>query len=489
MRSGVVAVATTTTQQQEQAAGASTKPVGECSSISTSSRFKSDGARGAAWRALRATELEVAAIWDRFVTSACDASDASAGAAETDAQAALRDVLLRLDPQRKRIRIAADDGAQQQLRVRVERADAGALREALVVELARRMAVARRRLGAFRATEHHFRHCDDPRSSAELVDFQTLSAARRLVVGAARCALTERQLRRPSVVASSASAWTLAAHPGFTFIQNALSADAQLDLAQRCVGWAAASDAVTNMRPLAVPSCGAAAAPPTLPKGAAGALTWATLGLHWDWERRRYIDAPTTTKRGFSGTLPPELVALGVDVAAATGHRDFAPEAAILNFYTLPRHVRMGGHRDDGEEALGSPVVSLSVGHAAVFVLGAPCDPGGHPIEGGAAHALLIRSGDAVVLSGASRLAMHGIATVLPRQDVELPVQLCAAAATRVAAAAAADAAVAAAAVAVAVGKSPTPAATMRPVGGAVAAAIAFLCAGRINVNVRQHRE
>jgi hypothetical protein len=80
--------------------------VGECSSISTSSRFTSDSWRGAAWRALRATELEVAAIWDRFVTSACDASDASAGAAETDAQAALRDVLLRLDPQRKRIRIA-----------------------------------------------------------------------------------------------------------------------------------------------------------------------------------------------------------------------------------------------------------------------------------------------------------------------------------------------------------------------------------------------
>ena len=61
------------------------------------------------------------------------------------------------------------------------------------------------------------------------------------------------------------------------------------------------------------------------------------------------------------------------------------------------------------------------------------------------AHAILIRSGDVVILGGASRLSRHGVAAVLPRREVELPALLSAAAAVRVARGAAAAAALCAA--------------------------------------------
>ena len=352
----------------------------------------------------------VDSIWSAYGAAA----QVNAAAAEVIAAASLRLILCRLDPQRKRVRnLRCSDRA----RVAIHRADARSLYDALVFELQRRMSVARRRVGAFRTVEHRFRHrnrhlvstrCGDE-AGGVLVDFAVLRdcAARgdMLAVraaGARRCSLG-------AGLASAASAWTLDAHPGFVFIQGALSPCAQLDWARRCMGWAEADDAVTNQRPLVgalesihgdVDGSSASAiarggdqrhtrrparsgeltwagdvdgsSASAIARGGdqrhtrrparSGELTWATLGLHWDWERRGYIE--TSSERGFANSLPREMAELSVAIAGATGHTGFVPEAAILNFYTLPRHARMGGHRDDGENARAAPVISISVGHA-----------------------------------------------------------------------------------------------------------------------------
>ena len=92
------------------------------------------------------------------------------------------------------------------------------------------------------------------------------------------------------------------------------------------------------------------------------------------------------------------------------------PDAAIVNYYAPSSASRsrsklpMGAHRDDLERSLAHPVVSVSLGRAAVFLVEASDADAAADAE--APFALLLRSGDAVVLSGAARLALHGVAAV-----------------------------------------------------------------------------
>ena len=65
----------------------------------------------------------------------------------------------------------------------------------------------------------------------------------------------------------------------------------------------------------------------------------------------------------------------------------------------------MGGHIDDGEEARENPVVSVSIGSPCVFLLG------GYTKDE-APIAILLRSGDCLVLGGKARLRYHGVSKV-----------------------------------------------------------------------------
>jgi alkylated DNA repair protein (DNA oxidative demethylase) len=76
------------------------------------------------------------------------------------------------------------------------------------------------------------------------------------------------------------------------------------------------------------------------------------------------------------------------------------PEACLVNYYDA--QARLGSHRDEDEEETKAPVISVSLGDAAVFHIGGlrRGDPG---------QRLLLRSGDVFVLGGQARLAYHGI--------------------------------------------------------------------------------
>jgi alkylated DNA repair protein (DNA oxidative demethylase) len=81
------------------------------------------------------------------------------------------------------------------------------------------------------------------------------------------------------------------------------------------------------------------------------------------------------------------------------------PEACLINYYAAG--ARMGLHQDKDESDFDAPVVSLSLGDTALFRIG-----GTH--RKGATRSFELRSGDAVVLGGAARLAFHGVDRILP---------------------------------------------------------------------------
>lgn len=85
-------------------------------------------------------------------------------------------------------------------------------------------------------------------------------------------------------------------------------------------------------------------------------------------------------------------------------------DAALVNFYCTGD--TLGPHVDDAEAAgtPRSPIVAFSLGCPALFLLG---DAGGlrQPTT------LLLRSGDAVVLSGAARASPHAMPRVITPGD------------------------------------------------------------------------
>lgn len=106
--------------------------------------------------------------------------------------------------------------------------------------------------------------------------------------------------------------------------------------------------------------------------------------------------------------MPEALLALW---SAVTGY-PHPPEACLINFYDA--HARMGAHRDSDEADRSAPVVSVSLGDDATFHVG-----GERRTD--AKHRIRLRSGDVVVLGGASRLAYHGIDRIHPGTSTLLP--------------------------------------------------------------------
>lgn len=131
------------------------------------------------------------------------------------------------------------------------------------------------------------------------------------------------------------------------------------------------------------------------------------LGRHWnartytyEWLRSDHDGRPAPP-------LPAELARLAIDAAAAVGFV-LRPDICLVNRYG--DDGRMGLHQDKDEDRstldAGVPVVSLSLGAAARFLLGGlrRREP---------TIAIELRSGDAFVMGGPSRLRYHGVARIL----------------------------------------------------------------------------
>lgn len=103
-------------------------------------------------------------------------------------------------------------------------------------------------------------------------------------------------------------------------------------------------------------------------------------------------------------TVPPEAASTA-PLSIRTRIPPFLPDAALINYYS-PGDT-LCGHIDDAEVDLNQPLVSLSVGCPAVFLIG------GFTTDT-PPTAMVLRSGDAVVLHGDARRCYHGVPRIFP---------------------------------------------------------------------------
>ena len=74
----------------------------------------------------------------------------------------------------------------------------------------------------------------------------------------------------------------------------------------------------------------------------------------------------------------------------------------------------MGLHRDQDEEAVDAPVISVSLGDEALFRIGGSA-------RKDKTHALTLRSGDVLMFGGPARMAFHGIDRVRTGSSTLIP--------------------------------------------------------------------
>jgi DNA alkylation damage repair protein AlkB len=146
---------------------------------------------------------------------------------------------------------------------------------------------------------------------------------------------------------------------------------------------------------------------PTVRGGRKMSVGMLCLGRHWNGQTYKY----EATRSDFDGLpappIPQSLSEVAVAAAGRAGYA-FAPDICIMNHYDA--ESRMGVHQDKDERpetlSAGVPIVSVSIGDAARFVMGglARRDP---------TRPLILRSGDVLVMGGPSRLRFHGVTRIV----------------------------------------------------------------------------
>jgi alkylated DNA repair protein alkB family protein 1 len=135
-------------------------------------------------------------------------------------------------------------------------------------------------------------------------------------------------------------------------------------------------------------------------------LSWATMGYHYDWTSRAYHEGAKSAMPDQLEKVAQLFAKTSLLVEGSVPPVRYAASACIVNYYN--NKSIMGGHRDDLELALDKPIVSLSMGRPAVFLLGGKtkdCSP---------IVPILIRPGDVMVMGGDCRLNYHSMARLLP---------------------------------------------------------------------------
>jgi len=106
--------------------------------------------------------------------------------------------------------------------------------------------------------------------------------------------------------------------------------------------------------------------------------------------------------------MPDVLKTLWCDV---TDYPDL-PEACLINWYR--EGSKMGAHLDNDEQAVGAPVVSVSLGDSAIFRMGGKK-------RRGSTKGIRLFSGDVVVMAGESRHCYHSVSKVFFGESTLVP--------------------------------------------------------------------
>lgn len=139
-------------------------------------------------------------------------------------------------------------------------------------------------------------------------------------------------------------------------------------------------------------------------------IRWITLGYQYNWTTKEY----NFDDKDFKAIFPEDLSDWTIRAAEKLGFgSDYKPEAGIVNFYQPDDTLT--GHVDRSEKNMTAPLISLSIGLSAIFLLG------GLSREDDPVRAIHVRSGDLSILSGPSRLLFHGVPKILPELAIDYP--------------------------------------------------------------------
>lgn len=83
---------------------------------------------------------------------------------------------------------------------------------------------------------------------------------------------------------------------------------------------------------------------------------------------------------------------------------EYDPQSCLINYYC--ESGRLGLHQDNSEKNLTAPILSISLGDDAVFIIGGL--KRSDPIE-----KIILKSGDVVIMSNEARLIYHGVKKIV----------------------------------------------------------------------------
>jgi alkylated DNA repair protein (DNA oxidative demethylase) len=131
-----------------------------------------------------------------------------------------------------------------------------------------------------------------------------------------------------------------------------------------------------------------------------------SLGWYSDRDGYRYTPVDPATKRSWPA-IPRALLELWDE----TTRYPAPPECCLVNLYRSG--ARMGLHQDR-DEAADAPVLSVSLGDAALFRIGGTT-------RKGPTRSVQLVSGDVLAFGGPARRAYHGIDRVIPSSSTAVP--------------------------------------------------------------------
>lgn len=109
--------------------------------------------------------------------------------------------------------------------------------------------------------------------------------------------------------------------------------------------------------------------------------------------------------------MPESFRRLAIGAAAQAGFEDFIPDACLINRYAPGARLTL--HQDRNERDFRQPIVSVSMGLAAVFLFG-----GLKRSE--KAVRVPLEHGDVVVWGGPARMRFHGVLPLKEGHDAQL---------------------------------------------------------------------
>ncbi|MFZ5892325.1 MAG: DNA oxidative demethylase AlkB [Myxococcota bacterium] len=125
-----------------------------------------------------------------------------------------------------------------------------------------------------------------------------------------------------------------------------------------------------------------------------GALGWVSDELGY-----RYAERDPLSGEPWP-VIPRSFAELAREAAAAAGFSRFAPDACLVNRY--PPGARLTLHQDKNERDFSAPIVSVSLGLPATFLLGGDT-------RAVRPERVALMHGDIVVWGGPARLRYHGV--------------------------------------------------------------------------------